>query len=203
MRRATTTSRLAGVTSAWEGRLVRLRAVEPGDWEAFIAFDQYSDDTRAAWFLPPPQSAERLRREVAEWSSAEQGPDEFRLVIEALAGNTVTGTINTHDVDQTNVTFQYGVSIGRPYQRRGYASEAVVLVMRFMFAERRFTKCNVEVFASNTGSAALHERLGFVREGCRRRSRYAAGRFEDVILFGMTIDEFAGRYGLTAPDVAP
>lgn len=168
------------MTSAWEGRLVRLRAVEPGDWEAFMAFDRYSDDVRAGWKLHPPRSAEQRRRQAGD-DTAQQDLDE----------------ITTHHADRPNGTFEYGVAVGRPHQRRGYAGDAIVLVLRYMFAERRFTKCNAEVFASSTGSAALHERLGFVREGCRRRNRYAAGRYEDVILFGMTIDEFAARYGLT------
>ena len=36
--------------NAWTGHLVRLRAVEPGDWERFAAFDQDSEGQRKTVF---------------------------------------------------------------------------------------------------------------------------------------------------------
>ncbi|WP_206184669.1 GNAT family N-acetyltransferase [Thermoactinospora rubra] len=65
-----------------------------------------------------------------------------------------------------------------------------------MFGERRFQKCDVQVYSSNEPSIALHRRLGFAEEGRRRRARYSRGRFDDELLFGMTVEEFAQRHGL-------
>ena len=178
------------MTSAWVGERVRLRGMEPEDWRAFMEFDQFSDDARNAWVLPPPRSAEGYRRWAAELATKDPDFDEFRLVIEGLDQSAPVGVILTHHVDRLNGTFEYGVAIGAPYQRRGYAAEAITLVLRYMFEERRFHKCDVHVFASNVGSVALHERLGFVQEGRRRQSRYAGGAYDDIVLFGMTRDEF-------------
>ncbi|MFI6320075.1 GNAT family N-acetyltransferase [Nonomuraea sp. NPDC050556] len=184
------------MTSAWVGERVRLRGVEPGDWVAFAGFDEFSDDVRNSWFLPPPRSAEAAKRWAAELAVQDPGFDEFRLVIAVKEDGAAAGMINTQNIDTRSGTFSYGIGVGRPYQGKGLAREAVVLTLRYMFAERRFQKCDITVYGSNAASLALHERLGFVVEGRKRRSHYAAGRFEDVVLLGMTIEEFDQLHGL-------
>jgi RimJ/RimL family protein N-acetyltransferase len=187
--------------SIWQGELVRLRAIEPGDWEAFMRFDQDSDDMRSAGMLFEPRSAERYRRWAME--RAEKAPDirgdDFELAIESLAEECVVGSIGTHQGDRRAGTFGCGLGVGREHQRRGYGSEAVVLLLRYMFGERRYQKCNVGVYAYNTASLRLFAKLGFVEEGRRRRAEFLAGRYHDEVLLGITVEEFAAAHGL--PDV--
>ena len=186
---------LRTMTSIWVGERVRLRAIEPDEGEAFLAFDEDTDAARNGWRIHPPRSAERARQWAAELAAKEPDPDDFRLVIADRDGNTPVGVILTHTVDRHNGTFSYGISIGTPHHRKGYAGDAIVLLLRYMFQERAFQKADAKVYASNEASLALHRRLGFVEEGRRRRARFAAGRYEDEILFGMTTEEFTERYG--------
>jgi RimJ/RimL family protein N-acetyltransferase len=72
------------------------------------------------------------------------------------------------------------------HQRRGYASEAVLLLLRFMFGERRYHKCEVHIYAYNLASLALHRSLGFVDEGRLRDPEFFAGGHHDVVVMGMT-----------------
>jgi RimJ/RimL family protein N-acetyltransferase len=56
------------------------------------------------------------------------------------------------------------------------------------------------VYNFNTASLALHEKLGFVREGMPRRMVYTGGQHHDIVAFGLIADEFAARYPeLAAP----
>ncbi|MFE3098548.1 GNAT family N-acetyltransferase [Streptomyces sp. NPDC059248] len=183
------------MTSFWTGRRVRLRAVEPDDWAAFMRFDEHSGDQRSGEALHPPRSAEGYRAWAKEQSVAEPRDGCFRVVVEALDGGAVVGTMNSHDVDTVAGRFRYGIGIGSEHQRRGYAAEAVVLFLRFMFAERRFHKCEVEVYAYNEASVALHRRLGFVEEGRLRDHAFLAGRHRDLVIMGLLADEFEERYG--------
>lgn len=73
------------------------------------------------------------------------------------------------------------------------------MLLRFMFAERRYHKCEARIFAHNEASLALHRRLGFVEEG-RLRDRVFAGRHRDLVVMGMLADEFTQRH---APRKAP
>jgi RimJ/RimL family protein N-acetyltransferase len=182
------------MTSAWTGELVHLRAIEPEDWEAFHSFEEDSDAVRNGWRLHPPRSAAELRKWAAELAEQESDLDDVRLVIATRDGDTPVGMINTHGVDRVHGTFCYGIGIGTPHHRKGYATDAIVLLLRYMFFERRFQKAEAWVYSSNEPSLTLHRRLRFVEEGRRRRSRYAAGRFDDEHLFGMTVEEFTDLY---------
>ncbi|MFC4115908.1 GNAT family N-acetyltransferase [Nonomuraea zeae] len=182
------------MTSVWVGERVRLRAKEPDDWEAFHSFEEDSDAVRNGWRLHPPSSAAYAKKRTAE--EAEQRPDldDPDLVIATRDGNVPVGSIGAHHSDRDHGTFAYGISVGTPYHRKGYASEAIVLLLRYMFFERRFQKAEAWVYSSNDASLALHRRLGFVEEGRRRRSHYANGRYDDEVLFGMTIEEFTALH---------
>jgi len=76
-------------------------------------------------------------------------------------------------------------------RRQGYASEAIRIVLRYYFFERRYQKANVSIFEFNEGSVVLHQKLGFQPEGRLRRTVFSNGRFWDELLFGITIEEFS------------
>jgi RimJ/RimL family protein N-acetyltransferase len=180
--------------SPWEGARVRLRAVEPGDADAFVAADEDGEASRSGWRVWPPRS----RWAVEEWirqRAADDG-DEVRLVIVASATGEVVGTLNTQECDPAAGTFGYGVTIWPWHRRQGYASDAVVVVLRYLFGERRYQKCTVGVLDTNEASVALHCALGFSQEGRVRRAHFRAGRYHDELLFGITVEEFEQRWGL-------
>jgi hypothetical protein len=46
-------------------------------------------------------------------------------------------------------------------------------------------RIELEVFASNARALALYDKLGFVREGVRRRARKLGGEYDDVVLMAI------------------
>ena len=173
----------------WQGELVRLRAVEVTDWQHFYAWNEDTYFEQTTHSIHFPQSQEKLKKWVAEVTLAEPNKDEFRWVIENLAGEFV-GTLNTHTCDPRQGTFQYGLAIRREYWRQGYASEAIQIVLRYFFGELRYQKVNVHIYDFNQASLDLHRKLGFQEEGRLRRMGYAGGQYFDWILMGMTREEF-------------
>ncbi|HEY7849665.1 MAG TPA: hypothetical protein VIC27_06335, partial [Ktedonobacterales bacterium] len=61
----------------WRGRLVRLRAVEPGDWEAHFAWNQESDMSRSLDHVWRPASVARVKRWAEETSAQADEGDDF------------------------------------------------------------------------------------------------------------------------------
>jgi RimJ/RimL family protein N-acetyltransferase len=184
-----------GATSVWVGDQVHLRAHEPRDAER-LGLHVDSADQRSGWMIMPPQSRTATRAAFEESSARRPGPDttEFGLVIARRGDDLMVGGINVHTADRTNGTFSYGVGLHGPHKGNGYAAEAVLLLLRFMFDERRFQKCEPHVYAYNTASLALHRRLGFVEEGRLRRHLFLAGEYHDEFVFGMTTEEFHTLY---------
>jgi RimJ/RimL family protein N-acetyltransferase len=179
------------MTSFWTGKRVRLRGIEPNDWTAFMRFDEHSAHQRSGDVLHLPRSAEGYRVWAKEQAAAKPEGDCFQLAVEAIDSGELVGAVGSHEADPHAGRFMYGIAIGADHQRKGYASEAAVLLLRFMFAERRYHKCEARIYAYNEASLALHRRLGFIEEGRLRDYAYLAGRHRDLVMMGMLADEFA------------
>jgi UDP-N-acetylglucosamine:LPS N-acetylglucosamine transferase len=61
----------------------------------------------------------------------------------------------------------------------------------------RYQKVNADVYSFNKTSAHLQERLGFTLEGCVRRMVYTQGKHYDLLVFGLTAEEFAAMHSKT------
>src|SRR5512140_3574827 len=106
--------------NAWEGKLVRLRAVEPSDWQHFMEWDRDEEANRLGWEVHLPQGSERAKKWAEELSAtAPRDTDDYRFVVTTLRGVAV-GTLNTHQCDRRNRRFEYGIHIARDQWGNGY-----------------------------------------------------------------------------------
>ncbi|MDT7786234.1 MAG: hypothetical protein QOF58_4653 [Pseudonocardiales bacterium] len=182
------------MSSFWVGNLVRLRGIEPEDWKAFRKFDDNTEDMRRADKIQLPSSDARQREWAEQASLKKPDGDKFQLAIESLADGALVGSLSTFEVDYRAGRFGYGIALGSEHKGRGYGSEAVALLLGFMFGERRFHKCETHVWAFNEPSITFHRKLGFTEEGRLRDHEFFAGRHHDAVMFGMTAPEFAARH---------
>ncbi|MFI8438499.1 GNAT family N-acetyltransferase [Streptomyces sp. NPDC079020] len=173
----------------WTGEKVRLRGVEPEDWEGFRDLARNTLDARDADLVEPPRSDAGFRSWTAERAGRPPGGESFRLVVESLEDHAFAGSVTVGETDHRAGRFRTGIEIGRGHRRRGYAAEATVLLLTYMFAEQRCNKCEVEVRAFNDASLALYRGLGFVEEGRLRQHEFFAGAHHDVVLLGITAAE--------------
>jgi RimJ/RimL family protein N-acetyltransferase len=189
-----------GSDSIWVGDKVQLRSREPQDADVISQFERSADE-RSGWMIMAPRSRVATRKLFEESAEKRPGPRtlEFDLAIARREDDLFVGGINVNEVDQTNGTFAYGVGIHPDHKGNGYAAEAVVLVVRFMFDERRFQKCEARVYDYNSASISLHRKLGFVEEGRLRRHLFLAGEYHDEFIFGMTVEEFRQLYPKLRP----
>ncbi|MFF3392762.1 GNAT family N-acetyltransferase [Streptomyces sp. NPDC002669] len=174
----------------WTGRKVRLRGVEPEDWEGFRDLARDTVDVRNTGLIDPPRSEESFRAWTAERAGRPPGGEAFRLVVEGLADGAFAGSVTVGEFDARAGRFRTGIEITRENRRRGYAAEATELLLTYMFAEQRCNKCEVEIYAFNDASLALYRTLGFVEEGRLRLHEFFAGDYHDVVLMGITASEY-------------
>lgn len=176
--------------SYWQGDLVRLRALAVEDAGAWLAEDADSEAIRALNFgmeLPrSPAMAEEWARTHADFAGAE---GFLIFSIETLAGE-YAGNINIHGMDQRNGVFETGTRLFRAFRGRGFALEAKRMVLRYAFHELRFQKYNLRCLETNTAIIRHAQRLGCREEGRIRRAAFTGGRYHDVLLFGLTREEF-------------
>ncbi len=181
------------MTNYWEGSVVRLRAVDPADAPAHQQFNLTTDYALLDQMYPPS-----VLVLVEEWATRQSragfSDETFSFQIESVGDGALVGHIATQRADHRVGSFSYGISVMEEHRGKGFAREAIALVLRYYFQELRYQKANVEVLEGNRASLALHSGMGFVEEGRRRRSAYIAGEHRDMVLFGMTIEEFRDKH---------
>jgi len=173
----------------WEGSKVRLRSVEPEDWEFFYNWNLETDTQKnlaAIWF---PQSKENVKNWIKKEIAKAPENEEHFFVIETLTGETI-GCINANTLSKNNGSFRYGLGIVQSQRKKGYASEAIKIFLNYYFNELRYNKVNAAVYSFNESSIVLHEKLGLIQEGRLRQVKFTDGKYWDILLFGMTKDEF-------------
>jgi RimJ/RimL family protein N-acetyltransferase len=176
----------------WNGRVVRLRALAPQDLDFILALHRDDGRARITGRIDPPPSRAALGAWLESACERTFADEAGTWVIEARDGNPA-GLVSTHRCQPRTGTFGHAVEVLPEWRRRGFAHDALILVLRYYFDELRYQKSTVPVDADNEPSLRLHERLGFVKEGRLRQMVYSRGRFLDEIWFGITAEEFRGR----------
>jgi ribosomal-protein-serine acetyltransferase len=128
------------------------------------------------------ESRDFITRVTAEWLLRE----DMTVALFDTASGRFAGGSGLHPRDWDARVFEIGYWLRASEQGRGYITEAVRLLTDFAFdhlaANRVFIQCN----ARNTRSAAVAERLGFVREAQLRNDRRTPdGALRDTLVYAL------------------
>jgi len=178
----------------WETERLLLRAVEPDDWEVHYHWDMDSDMMRNLSELYFPHGKASVKKWAEDAALHDPTGDKFHMEIELKVTQEVIGVLSGKLKDRRSGHFEYGIAIRDDFKRNGYATEAILCIMRFYFDEMRCQKCTVQMHGLNLGSIKLHEALGFIKEGEIRRAIYTMGTYHANLYYGMTIEEYHERY---------
>ena len=174
----------------WQGDKIRLRALTADD--AGYRFAQSLDSISREEFnigIELPSTLERQEAWLDNYGECNEidGTIAFAVAIQEQA---YVGLAMMHSIDERHGKFSFSVLIDRPYRQRGYAEEAVRLILKYGFLERRLHKCNSACASYNEASIALHRKLGFVQEGRLRQEWFYNGEHHDELIFGMLLAEY-------------
>ncbi|MBY0456635.1 MAG: GNAT family N-acetyltransferase [Gemmataceae bacterium] len=111
------------------------------------------------------------------------------------------GSVGCFWAAQPHRTMELGYWLAEPFWGKGYAVEASAAVMRFAFAEYKPERMQARVIDGNHASERVLTKLGFRHEGILRRALLRRGNMEDVRMYSLLPDEWAGRAGKDTVDV--
>jgi len=172
-------------------RLV-LRELNDDDVNDIVSGANNPNVSKLMSVIPYPYGIEDARAFVSH-SNEERNKNPrpgYKLAIE-WQGN-FTGVIGLTSVDSFVGTATLGYWISEEFWKKGIGSEAGRRIVRFAFEELKLRRINVLVFAENTPSKILIEKLGFAYEGrgiASERS-VATGNIHDSLLYGMLREEW-------------
>ncbi|MFL5914772.1 MAG: GNAT family N-acetyltransferase [Gaiellaceae bacterium] len=160
---------------------VELRRAKPPDAD-FLVELLADDEVRP--FLGPRSAAtrddvlEEIERSLAE-------PESFgRFVIDA--DGEPTGMLGFHLVNErSRIARLERLAIHPAFRGRRLADEAARLFQRLLLEELGVHRLELEIYAFNERACAHAERVGFVREGQKRKAYLKDGDWADSVLYAL------------------
>ncbi len=184
-----------------EGKLVRLRAVEPKDAEN--AFRWMNDREVSRGLMA--RYAFSLESE-REWVKNAVKPLDFsnaRFAIETKEGVHI-GVCGLHGCNAENRRAELGIMIGeKEYWGRGFGTDIMLTLLRFAFAQMNLNKVTLGVFEFNERGLAMYTKLGFVEEGRFREDLFQDGRYWDLVRMSILRREYEAVHGEAVATAAP
>jgi diamine N-acetyltransferase len=166
------------------GGVVSLRALEPEDADLLY---EWENDCRI-WHLS--NTIAPLSRFALEQYILNTGQDIFatrqlRLMIDlqSKGGKTSIGSVDLFEFEPLHLRAGAGLLVNEKYRGRGYASEALTLLIGYAFGTLRLHQLYANVSASNHDSIKLFKKNGFLPAGIKKEWNRLPNKWEDELMF--------------------
>jgi UDP-4-amino-4,6-dideoxy-N-acetyl-beta-L-altrosamine N-acetyltransferase len=140
---------------------------DPKNWQQFFNRWPLSQINQRAWFQSLMDDPSR----------------KFFMV--CLPEGRAVGTFSFDHIDPINLSLEVGnVMIGES-THKGLASDALLLLVSFAFAQLNMHRLYLEVWARNKAANGLYQKFGFQIEGVARQARFSDGHYRDIANMGL------------------
>ncbi len=164
------------------GQVVTLRQVREADLDAL--YDAHTNiRNRGAYFPLGVMSQPAFRGQFADhgfWQAT-----EGMLVIESPESE-IAGHIEFFRPVSYWDAFELSYQLyADHYAGRGFATEAVQLMVDYLFGTKKEHRIHLVIVGENGGSRRIAEKCGFMLEGTVRGAFFNDGRNQDVLLYSL------------------
>ena len=169
-----------------EGENIKLRALEPEDLDLFY---QWENDS-TIWKISQtytPFSKHILSRYLENAHQDIFTAKQLRLMIEK--DGVSIGTIELFDFEPIHMRPGLGIWIVQESDRRkGYAKEALRLMIEYAFFKLQLNQLYCNISASNQPSINLFSSLDFMLIGAKKKWNKSPNGWEDELMFQLLCD---------------
>ncbi len=164
-----------------ENQNLKLRALEPEDldvlylWENDTSLWEYSSTIT-------PFSRHILATYIANSHQSIYEVKQVRFIIELIGEKQAIGTIDLYDFEPTHMRAGVGILIDGKYQRKGYANQALELLIDYTFSVLMLKQLHAIIPVKNTASYHLFKKRGFESAGVLKEWNNTAHGFQDVYM---------------------
>ena len=163
-----------------KGKNIELRAMEPADIDLLYQWENNSELWQLSNTVAP------FSRFVLEQYIMDSHQDIFtskqlRLMVDKNEnGNLITiGTIDLFDFDPVNKRAGIGIMIIKQDQRKGYATEALQMLINYCFNTLKLHQVYCNIIADNLASMNLFKKAGFKVAGIKKEWILAGNLWKD------------------------
>ena len=142
----------------------------------------YPDGAAEAW----------IGAHAAKWAAH----TELVLATTLMGTGELLGSVGL-TIQEEHEKAELGYWVGVPHWNRGYATEAVRAVIAWGFATLGLSRIQAHHFAETPASGRVMAKAGMQREGFSPLALRKAGRFHDLVLYGIVRRDQSGAPATT------
>lgn len=173
------------------GARVHLRSLRDDDVPALLAIFGDAEVMRF-WSSPPVAGEAGARALLDDIRRHFRARTLFQWGIARADDDEIVGTVTIFHIDDEHRRGEIGFAIGRPHWGRGYASEAVTLLIGFAFERLGLHRLEADPDPRNAASIRVLEKQGFKYEGLLRERYFLDGEAQDAAYYGLLRSEWTG-----------
>lgn len=165
-----------------KGTHINLRALEPED----LTFLYTIENNESFWEVSHTQTpfSKFLLKQYLENAYMDiYEAKQLRLIIELNNNQQPIGTIDLFDFNPQHKRAGIGVLINPEYQKNGYASEALDLLINYCFSHLNLHQLYVNITDDNLNSLHLFQKKNFTKIGIKKDWIFSKGQFKNEVLF--------------------
>jgi len=173
------------------GAKAYLRAVIPSDLDG--PYLGWLNDQETARFLDTGRFP-MTRKSLEEALQANQMESVWLAIVDRKTDKHI-GNIKLGPIQWVHRCGSLGILIGdRQYRGKGYAREAMELVLKHAFTQLGLNKVTAGAYGEHVACLGLFKRLGFSVEGRQRSHLYRDGAYHDKVLMGLLREDYLIRH---------
>jgi diamine N-acetyltransferase len=165
------------------GKKVFLRAVEVSDVEILYSFE----NEMSIWNVSDtvvPFSHFAIEQYVIESASQDiYTSKQLRLMICEINDKKVVGAIDLYDFNPIHQRAGIGILVHSDCRKKGYASEALKLVIDYAFSMLHLHQLYCSINPDNLASIKLFEKHKFIQNGTHKDWQHLNDKWSDVLFF--------------------
>ncbi len=173
-----------------EGKSVNLRKVTKADAQSIYEHAKDREISRYT-FIPHPYKREDALHFIKFTHLQMKKGKEYHLGIELKATGQIIGMIGMMQISRKHRRAEVGYWLGKSYWGKGYAAEALRLMLRFGFEQLKLVRITAGVMHPNLTSARMLEKAGFTFEGRLRKNFMQHSQWLDELRYGILKEEFS------------
>lgn len=178
-------------TKDLETERLLLRKVRKED--ADEAYNNWCSNPKVSFYLPwsVHKNVEETKELYAFWEEEYKKNDTFRWIVELKESHELIGTIDVVSFQIDNEVCEVGYCYGEPFWKKGYGTEALSRVLKYLFEEVGVYLITAKHYSSNIGSGKVMQKSGMIFDAkLRSRVLDKAGNRDSLMVYSITKDEY-------------
>jgi RimJ/RimL family protein N-acetyltransferase len=168
---------------AGDGFVLRRAKLEDADFMASLASHEDVQPFMAAVSARDPEA---LRAEIERSEGEPAHVGRFVIEVDGEAAGVMAFEVANR---RSRIADLHSLMLAPAFRGRGIADEAARVLVRHLFFDLDYHRVQLECYGFNERAVKHAQRVGFVKEGVKRKAYWRHGEWVDGILFGLVRED--------------